>query len=96
MISGANRKFNPQWFKEHTNWLEYRISKDVAYCLCYLFKNKDGHQGEGESFVIEGFTNWKKGPERLRARVGKHNSVRETCVKACQDYKDFITQLDGP
>ena len=34
-----SRRFNPIWFNEYPNLLEYSISKDVVYCLCcYLFK----------------------------------------------------------
>ena len=34
-----SRRFDPIWFTQYSNWLEYSISKDVAYCLCcYLFK----------------------------------------------------------
>jgi hypothetical protein len=33
------RRFNPAWFEEYSDWLEYNILKDVAYCLfCYLFR----------------------------------------------------------
>ena len=28
-------RFNPVWFKEFPNWLEYSITKDAAYC-CLL------------------------------------------------------------
>jgi hypothetical protein len=32
------RRFNPKWFNEFGNWLEYSIVKDAAFCLCcYLF-----------------------------------------------------------
>jgi hypothetical protein len=53
-------RFNPVWFKEY-KWLEYSIEKDAAYCLnCYLFKPCFGNQVRGDSFVTEGFSNWKK------------------------------------
>ena len=32
-IGGLMHRFNPKWFKECGNWLEYSIEKDVAYCL---------------------------------------------------------------
>jgi hypothetical protein len=28
-INGSMRRFNPDWFIEHKNWLEYSIEKDV-------------------------------------------------------------------
>jgi hypothetical protein len=41
--------------------LEYSILKDAAYCLfCYLFRPDTRNQAGGDSFVIEGFKNWKK------------------------------------
>ncbi|XP_019194749.1 PREDICTED: zinc finger MYM-type protein 1-like [Ipomoea nil] len=87
VITGANRRFNPKWFEDHSNWLEYSVSEDATYCLCcYLFKDESsGQQAGGESFVTEGFNNWKKGPERLRAHVGNHNSVHARNVQACRD-----------
>ena len=57
---------NPFWFKEYASWLEYSITKDAAYCLyCYLFRPDTSDQGGGDSFVIEGFRNWKKKREKL-------------------------------
>ncbi|PIN22669.1 hypothetical protein CDL12_04614 [Handroanthus impetiginosus] len=43
-IGGKMRRFNPEWFKEYENWLEYKI----------------GNQGGGDSFVSDGFTAWNK------------------------------------
>ena len=58
--SDDKRRFRASWFNEHSNWLEYSIAKDEAYCLsCYLFKPEHGYQAGGDSFVNEGFTNWK-------------------------------------
>ncbi len=37
-IGGSMRQFNPDWFIEHKNWLEYSIENDAVFCLCcYLF-----------------------------------------------------------
>jgi hypothetical protein len=37
------RKFNPEWFLEFGNWLEYSVSKDVVFCLCcYLMRYEIG------------------------------------------------------
>uniref|UniRef100_A0A9I9EEN7 TTF-type domain-containing protein n=1 Tax=Cucumis melo TaxID=3656 RepID=A0A9I9EEN7_CUCME len=64
-----SRRFNPIWFTEYPNWLEYSISKDVAYCLCcYLFKPEVGEQSGRDHFVGEGFSNWKK-KEKLQTHV---------------------------
>jgi len=51
-------RFNPAWFKEYSDWLEYNILIDVVYCLfCYLFKPDTGNQARGGSFVTEGLKN---------------------------------------
>ncbi|XP_060211668.1 uncharacterized protein LOC132639217 [Lycium barbarum] len=44
------RRFNPQWFSEYSNWLEYSESKDAVFCLnCYLFADDNIHQGGGDA-----------------------------------------------
>ncbi|KAF8392182.1 hypothetical protein HHK36_022524 [Tetracentron sinense] len=43
-----------------------------------------GEQAGGESFVIEGFTNWKK-KEKFQVHVGGPNSAHNQAFKACQD-----------
>ncbi|KAG4108988.1 hypothetical protein GLYMA_U031215v4 [Glycine max] len=69
-IGKSLRRFCPSWFNEFGNWLEYSIEKDVAFCLCcYLFRHDFGKQSGGDTFVIEGFTNWNK-KERLSSHVG--------------------------
>ena len=65
-----SQRFNHSWFTEYANWLEYSIAKDAAFCLCcYLFKPDIGEQAGGDSFVSEGFSNWKK-KERFNINVG--------------------------
>ncbi|XP_042380497.1 uncharacterized protein LOC121972954 [Zingiber officinale] len=78
------RRFNPSWFKEFGDWLEYSIEKDAAYCLyCYLFKTTKGKQVGGETFVSEGFTNWK-GKDRLNIHVGQHDSEHHKARMNCE------------
>ena len=68
------RRFNPKWFNEFGNWLEYSIVKDAAFCLCcYLFSPKFGKQVRGDSFVTRGFKAWNK-KDRLLVHVGDTNS----------------------
>ncbi|XP_028124415.1 zinc finger MYM-type protein 1-like [Camellia sinensis] len=63
------------WFSELPNWLEYSVAKDAAFCLCYyLFKPDIGDQVGDDSFVGEGFSNWKK-KEKIQTHVGGPNSV---------------------
>ena len=61
--------------------MEYNIEKDVAFCLfCYLFKEEIGNKGGGDSFVGNGFRNWRK-PKKFIEHMGDvdsaHNKARE-------------------
>jgi hypothetical protein len=77
------RRFNPAWFKEY-KWLEYNILKDAAYCLyCYLFKSDIGKQAGGDSFVTEGFSNWKK-KKKIEGHVGAHNTAHNQARRKCE------------
>ncbi|XP_020695371.2 zinc finger MYM-type protein 1 [Dendrobium catenatum] len=89
-IGNVARRFNSKWFEEYPSWLEYSVIKDAAFCLyCYLFKPQEQtniSQGGGDSFVGEGFKNWKR-KEKLLAHVGEHNSAHN---KARQKSEDLI------
>ncbi|XP_061372803.1 uncharacterized protein LOC133315239 [Gastrolobium bilobum] len=56
------RHFCSSWFDLFPSWLEYSPSKDAAFCLpCYLFSKPGGSGRVGlNTFVVEGFRNWKK------------------------------------
>uniref|UniRef100_A0A2N9GA43 TTF-type domain-containing protein n=1 Tax=Fagus sylvatica TaxID=28930 RepID=A0A2N9GA43_FAGSY len=90
-----NRRFNKSWFTRF-DWLEYSIAKDAAFCLyCYLFKRDVGEQAGGDTFVTEGFSNWKC-PEKLRIHEGginsSHNQARrmfEDLLKPNQSIQSF-------
>uniref|UniRef100_A0A2N9J031 TTF-type domain-containing protein n=1 Tax=Fagus sylvatica TaxID=28930 RepID=A0A2N9J031_FAGSY len=90
-----NRRFNKGWFTRF-DWLEYSIAKDAAFCLyCYLFKRDVGEQAGGDTFVTEGFSNWKC-PEKLRIHEGginsSHNQARrmfEDLLKPNQSIQSF-------
>ncbi|GMP82693.1 hypothetical protein CsSME_00036891 [Camellia sinensis var. sinensis] len=78
-------RFNPKWFKEFGNWLEYSIKKDAAFCLCcYLFKVDIGKQARGDTSVIGGYTPWNK-KERLAIHVGDYKSAHNQAWKKCKD-----------
>ncbi|KAM4105647.1 hypothetical protein ACB094_04G007700 [Castanea mollissima] len=80
----TKRRFNPMWFKDYPSWLEYSITKDATYCLfCYLFRLDTGDQGGGDSFVTEGFRNWKKN-EKLQNHIGDHNSAHNIAQRKCE------------
>ena len=79
------RRFNKAWFSQFGNWLEYSVAKDVAFCLCcYLFKSYMGEQSTGETFVISGFSNWKR-IEKFQMHVGGVNSSHNKAWRTCQD-----------
>ncbi|XP_038711471.1 zinc finger MYM-type protein 1-like [Tripterygium wilfordii] len=78
------RRFNKDWFEQYSDWLEYSVAKDAAYCLyCYLFKPKS-NQGGGDVFVGVGFSTWRK-KEKFDQHVGKHNSAHNQARRKCQD-----------
>ncbi|XP_061366649.1 uncharacterized protein LOC133309826 [Gastrolobium bilobum] len=64
-FSGSERNqchFCSSWFDLFPSWLEYSPSKDAAFCLpCYLSSKPGGSGRVGlNTFVVEGFRNWKK------------------------------------
>jgi hypothetical protein len=80
------RRFNPKWFDQYANWLEYSEKEDKAYCLCcYLFRDstKDNHYGH-DAFVTEGFNSWNK-TKRFVTHIGDRNSFHNKVVKSCED-----------
>jgi hypothetical protein len=84
-IGGSMRRFNPNWFNEHKNWLEYSIEKDAVFCLCcYLFRQDVGKQAGGDTFVRTGFKLWHR-KDKLRTHVGGVNSAHNQAVKNCDD-----------
>ncbi|XP_050156296.1 uncharacterized protein LOC126630229 [Malus sylvestris] len=78
------RRFNPAWFTQFPNWLEYSTSQDAAYCLCcYLFKPDIGDQSGGDTFVGVGFKNWKC-KKKLEIHVGRPNSSHNSAWRNCE------------
>ncbi|KAL7250694.1 hypothetical protein ACSBR1_012671 [Camellia fascicularis] len=77
--------------------LEYNIAKDAAFCLCcYLFKPVVGDQGGGKSFVVDGFSSWKKN-ERLQGHVGGvNNSHNQAWRKYQNDNLRAVLSKDVP
>jgi hypothetical protein len=81
---GGMRRFNPDWYKTFSNWLEYSIEEDAAYCLCcYLFKNETLGHGGGDAFSTRGYNQWKF--SRFKVHVGGPSSVHNQNVKRCDD-----------
>ncbi|KAL1225039.1 hypothetical protein V5N11_002818 [Cardamine amara subsp. amara] len=82
----ALRRFNPCWFDQYGDWLEYSVKKERAYCLCcYLFGDINEKKGGKIGFVTEGFNRWNQS-ERLSGHVGKTiNSFHNIAMKKCED-----------
>ena len=85
-IGKVLRRFNPAWFNQYGNWLEYSIKGDKAFCLCcYLFRDKIENKFGHDAFVTEGFSSWNK-TERFRLHVGDNmNSFHNKAVQKCDD-----------
>lgn len=86
MIGKKNRRFNPDWFDQYANWLEYSEKEDKAYCLCcYLFRdnNIDTQHGH-DAFVIQGWNSWKNS-ERLALHVGDRTSFHNKALNECEN-----------
>ncbi|KAJ9177312.1 hypothetical protein P3X46_012546 [Hevea brasiliensis] len=93
-VDGTRKqRFIASWFDEFSNWLEYSIEKDAAYCLyCFLFTAGYSERGH-DTFVFEGFTNWQK-KKRLREHVGDHNSDHNKCRLACEDLMNQAQHIE--
>ncbi|KAL9669181.1 hypothetical protein QQ045_006724 [Rhodiola kirilowii] len=79
-IRQLSRRFNPKWFDQYGNWIEYSIKEDKAFCLCcYLFREVGN-----DTFVTEGFCSWKH-TERLASHVGDVNTFHNQAFKKSDD-----------
>lgn len=86
IIGNKKRRFNPAWFNQFSDWLEYSVKVDKAFCLCcYLFKDHVSKQGGCDTFVTEGFNSWNK-TERLSLHMGSANSLHNKALKKCEEF----------
>ncbi|XP_048544266.1 zinc finger MYM-type protein 1-like [Triticum urartu] len=84
-MSGIMRRFNPDWFKDYSRWLEYSIDEEAAFCLCcYLFQNETLGHGGGDAFSTKGWKCWNK-CSRLDVHVGGPSSAHNQNLKRCDD-----------
>ncbi|WVZ87886.1 hypothetical protein U9M48_034461 [Paspalum notatum var. saurae] len=84
-IGERNRRFNPAWFDEFGNWLEYSESTDRAYCFtCFLFRDPTKKEAGYKSFVIDGWNCWNN-KDRLKEHVGDVGSLHNVALKKCDD-----------
>ncbi|XP_044321404.1 uncharacterized protein [Triticum aestivum] len=84
------RSFQAKWFGKHSDWLEYSVAKEAAFCFyCFLFKQPRAENYGVEAFTTVGFKNWKDGLSIIDTHVGKHDSAHN---KARQQYVAFKNQ----
>nr|XP_043613768.1 zinc finger MYM-type protein 1-like [Erigeron canadensis] len=81
MIGNRARRFVLTWFDKYSNWLEYSVKADKAFCLCcYLFRDDVNNRGGNEAFVTQGFNSWNK-TERFNEHIGDINSFHNIALK---------------
>ena len=84
-IGGVLRRFNPRWFEQYPDWLEYSLDQEKAFCLfCYLFRVQAGKQGGSDTFVSTGFSSWNKA-DSFSKHVGDHTSFHNDARNKCED-----------
>jgi len=80
-IGQKTRRFNPEWFDEFGNWLEYSESTHRAYCFtCFLFRDHTKKGAGYKSFVEDGWNGWNN-KERLKEYVGGVGSPHNVALK---------------
>ncbi|KAL6599154.1 hypothetical protein ACP70R_046018 [Stipagrostis hirtigluma subsp. patula] len=91
---GKNRRFNPEWFDEFGNWLEYSESKDRAYCFpCFLMRDRSKKEDGYKAFVVDGWNGWHR-KARLDDHVGDVGSPHNIAVKKCDDLLNQEQHID--
>ncbi|XP_018455197.1 uncharacterized protein LOC130496927 [Raphanus sativus] len=84
-IGGVLRRFNPQWFEQYSDWLEYSVEQEKAFCLfCYLFRVQAGKQGGSDAFVSTGFSSWNKA-DSFSKHMGDHTSFHNDARNKCEN-----------
>ena len=59
-LNGCNRRFKPEWVRNHS-WLHYSVSEDGVYCkACALFAPSEIKQQKLGSLVSKPFSHWTK------------------------------------
>lgn len=85
LIGNTSRKFQASWFVQFSDWLEYSVKTEKAYCLCcYLFRDSNENKGGNIAFVTEGFQNWNRF-DTLSRHEGAVNSFHHRAKKKCED-----------
>ncbi|XP_071726894.1 uncharacterized protein [Rutidosis leptorrhynchoides] len=95
----GNRSFQEAWFRKFW-WLEYSEKTDAAYCFPrYLFNKKPIGRAGSETFIKQGFKNWRKvncGQDcPFVKHVGKTSaSAHNYSVKCYEDLKNQIGHIE--
>jgi hypothetical protein len=67
------RKFQFHWFKAYP-WLDYQMENDSVFCFCCKnYPSARGNNKDDDSFVINGFDNWRKGLEKFKKHEKSEN-----------------------
>ena len=92
---GANcRRFNPEWFDEFGNWLEYGESTDKAYCFtCFLFRDPTKKRAGYMSFVVDGWNCWNN-KDRLK-EFGQIRHGLQTKIHQRQVHENRNTKIQS-
>jgi hypothetical protein len=87
--NAKKRAFSKSWYINY-NWLEYKESKDLAFCFyCFLFKEPGRAEIFGyDVFSKTGFNDWKHAYKALPEHVGGVSSAHNKCVKHFDDFQN--------
>lgn len=85
LIGKALRRFNPDWFDQYRNWLEYSVKKEKGFCLCcYLFRDNAGKCVKSDAFITDGFCKWNS-LKSFSEHVGGVDSFHNNAVMKCEN-----------
>ena len=95
IIGGTRQSFNSLWYKKY-HWLEYSREKDAVYCFpCRLFGSCNGLGRGINTFIQQGFCDWKHATGKS-GTLAKHNNsfAHKQAVSAWIDYKTNWTLIE--
>ncbi|XP_072078121.1 uncharacterized protein [Arachis hypogaea] len=96
----SHRRFQASWFKLFPSWLEYSIEDDAIYCFpCFLFAKEPSINTGSNTFIENGFRNWKKVNSEKECALLNHigkgpNSFRHKALKSCDDLMKQSQHID--
>ncbi|EOA31908.1 hypothetical protein CARUB_v10015137mg [Capsella rubella] len=85
MIGKSLRRFNPAWFDQNRNRLEYSVKTEKAFCLCcYLFRDNAGKCVRSDAFITYGFCRCNS-LKSFSEHVGGVDSFHNKAVMKCEN-----------